>query len=690
MINLDRKLPWSMLVAAAALSACGGRGASTAPADASDTSMATDHDAGSDRVTPSPDAGSDGVVILQVPPMPITSVSPGQSPSVTLSPPQPSGNPCGWLGVESATAAAFTPDGALLVTGAADGLRVYDAHSGAPVRAMSAGRGTVQPLSPSSDGSLVGAVTGSPSVYRIADGSTVFAAPPEMYGMGPAALSPDGTHIAFQGSTLASTGNVDIWSVASGQRTSTLVVSPTGTQVGGVTYSPGGDLLAVSLVGGHLQLWSVVSGQKLVEITVQISGSTANYVGPLSFSPDGAFLGLSSDAGGMIYHVPALTPLTQASVGGSPAFSADSKQFAATSVVNGIDIALLKDATAPIVVEHIAPALVTTLLAFSRADDHVALAGPHALAVQSLGTSQIIWSADGDPGVSAVAPDARGFYGINQAGELRSWSARGQIQSVSPTPFGPRVPISYTVSSFDISRDGHRLAALGSSAVETLSFDQLSASTPLVVATESSVSEQIHFAPDGARVMTVDANGATEWGALDARRLRFFSKDPATTELKDARYSPDGALMVLGGPVMDVWRRSDGTLLRRLQSTAPLASLDSLAFSPSGALLATCDYGGTLSLWDTSSWTMPVSTRPYTERCSVIFTADGKGVLTWSETDGAVRLWRATDLSPVAAMPNFWLSAFVGVTTANGGQQVAGVAMFGEDSTFLYCLPAVP
>jgi WD40 repeat protein len=169
-----------------------------------------------------------------------------------------------------------------------------------------------------------------------------------------------------------------------------------------------------------------------------------------------------------------------------------------------------------------------------------------------------------------------------------------------------------------------------------------------------------------------------------------FSKDPATTQLQEARYSPDGALVVVGGPVMDVWRRSDGTLLHRLQSTAPLASLDSLAFSPSSALLATCDYGGTLSLWDTSSWTMPRSIRPYTQRCSVMFTADGKGVMTWAETDTAVRLWRVADLSPVASMPDFQLSTFVGVATAPTGQQVVGVSMFDEDSTFLYCLPAVP
>lgn len=124
-------------------------------------------------------AGSDAVTTLQVPPStPITMVSAGQSPSLTLTPPQPSGNPCGWLGVESATTAAFTPDGALLVTGAADGLRVHDARSGAPVRAMSPGRGTLQPLSLSSDGTLVGGVTVVPAVYRVADGATVLSAPP--------------------------------------------------------------------------------------------------------------------------------------------------------------------------------------------------------------------------------------------------------------------------------------------------------------------------------------------------------------------------------------------------------------------------------------------------------------------------------------------------------------------------------
>jgi hypothetical protein len=203
MTTLAEKSHWLVFAIATLLSACGGGGAAT-PADASATSDApTGHDTGDDRFTQSPDAGrdagGDAVTTLQVPPStPITIVSAGQSPSITLTPPQPSGNPCGWLGVESATTAAFTPDGALLVTGAPDGLRVYDARSGAPVRAMSAGRGTLQPLSLSSDGTLVGGVTVVPAVYRVADGATVFSAPPEMYGQGPAALSPDGTRWPFK------------------------------------------------------------------------------------------------------------------------------------------------------------------------------------------------------------------------------------------------------------------------------------------------------------------------------------------------------------------------------------------------------------------------------------------------------------------------------------------------------------
>jgi WD40 repeat protein len=292
-----------------------------------------------------------------------------------------------------------------------------------------------------------------------------------------------------------------------------------------------------------------------------------------------------------------------------------------------------------------------------------------------------------------MAPDAHGFHGINATGDLRSWNARGQPQALAATPFTSMVFV-HRVAAFDISPDGHRLAAVAPFVLETLSLDGLSATSPLVTATESGVPDQIHFAPDGASVMTIDTGAVIEWGALDARRRRTFSKDPMAIDVREARYSPDGALLVVGGPVLDVWRRSDGTLVRRLQAETQTGALEAVAFSPSGATLATCDTGGTLSLWDTATWTVPLSSRPYalpgTVRCRVAFTPDGKGVVTWSDGDMAVRLWSAADLSPITGMPAYGLSTFVGVASDSGGQQIVGVAMGDARTTFLYCLPPVP
>jgi WD40 repeat protein len=684
------------VVTALLLVACRGGSAHNPAADGGPIVESTVDGGGNDRATGSDapaghDANLDSTPpVLQVPPgTPVTMVAPGQMRPITLAPPTPAGNPCGWLGVESASSAVFTPDGKLLVT-AADALRVYDARTGALVRAFSPGRGTAAPLTMSSDGSLVAAVTGYPTVYRIADGATMFAAPPEP-NAGPVALSPDGTVVSFGVSGASNTATIETWSIATGQRTRTLTISSTSFMIEGLAYAPRGDLLAVGLPDGHLQLWSVATGLKTADVLIQVAGTTAIHVGSLSFSPDGAYIGAVTDAGSTVLRVPSLAPLPEAVYKGTPVFSPDSTRFAVQSFDgSGIDIHSLAQTPAP-VIEHLAPSRATALLAFSPADDHVALGGTNALAVQALGTSQLVWSADGDQGVPAFAPDASGFYGINHAGELRSWDALGRLRSVTPTPFAPRAPpaITHSVASFDISRDRHRLAALASFNVETVSLDELSASTPLVDASESGVPYQIQFAPDGAVVLTFDDVAVTEWGALDARRRRVFERDPMAIQIFDARVSPDGALLTVGGPVLDLWRRSDGTVLHRLVSSMATGSMDSLAFSPSGTTLATCDSGGTLSLWDTASWTIRVASRPFSDRCRVAVTADGQGVVTWSEIDEAVRLWSAADLSPVAAMPAYGLSRFVGVAATSDGQQVAGVEMNDNRNTFLYCLPPV-
>ena len=689
--SLNRRAVWVLAAASALLAACGGGSAHNSPTDGGLDAGAMGMDTRSDAPArpDALDAGGDGAPpVLQVPPStPITMVTPGQMRAVTLAAPTPAGNPCGWLGVESTFSAAFTPDGKFLVT-AADALRVYDAQTGAPVRAFSPGRGAAA-LSMSSDGALIAALTATPTVYRVADGAAVFTASPEA-NAGPVALSPDGTVVSFGVSSASNMATIETWNIATGQRTQTLPVSSTNLLIEGIAYGPRGDMLAVGLPDGHLQLWSVATGQKTADVLVQIAGSTALHIGSLSFSPDGAWIGVQSEVGSTVVSVPSLTPLPESLYKGAPVFSPDSTRFAVQSYDGtGIDIRSLAQTSAP-VIEHIAPSRATALLAFSRADDHVVLAGPNALAVQALGSSQVVWSVDGSQGVPAFAPDASGFYGINAAGELRSWDARGHLLRVTPTPFAPSLPAAiHVVANFDVSRDGHRLAALAPFDVETVSLDQLSASTPLVVASESGVPDQIQFSPDGAVVLTRDDNAVTEWGALDARRRRVFERDPSAIQIFDARVSPDGALLAVGGPFLDVWQRSDGTVLHRLGSSMATGSMDSLAFSPSGAALATCDSGGTLSVWNTSSWTISVATRPYSERCWVAFTADGKGIVTWSETDAAVRSWSATDLSPIAASPAYGLSRFIGVAAAANGQQVAGVAMNDERTAFLYCLPPV-
>jgi len=97
------------------------------------------------------------------------------------------------------------------------------------------------------------------------------------------------------------------------------------------------------------------------------------------------------------------------------------------------------------------------------------------------------------------------------------------------------------------------------------------------------------FSPDGETVATSNRNGIVWlWRVADGELLAEF-EPPDTAWSAGLAFSPDGEIVAAGhkdGTVY-LWRASDGQLLHTLPAQTDRCTVNDLAFSPDGALLAT-------------------------------------------------------------------------------------------------------
>jgi hypothetical protein len=151
----------------------------------------------------------------------------------------------------------------------------------------------------------------------------------------------------------------------------------------------------------------------------------------------------------------------------------------------------------------------------------------------------------------------------------------------------------------------------------------------------------VAFSPDATLLVTTsrDPTHMRLWRVSDGTRLRslYSSAD-------EVAFSPDGVLLAV--PVfsgldeyhVQLWQVSDGTILRTLKGAKN--SVEVMAFSPDGTLLAGGDWHGEVYLWRVSDGVLLDTMRPHTDKVvDMAFSPDGTLLASASE-DGTVELSR--------------------------------------------------
>ena len=153
--------------------------------------------------------------------------------------------------------------------------------------------------------------------------------------------------------------------------------------------------------------------------------------------------------------------------------------------------------------------------------------------------------------------------------------------------------------------------------------------------------DSVSFSPNGALLASAGGNTIQLWRVSDGTLLRTL--EGHTQDVHTVSFSPDGALLASGSrdSTIRLWRVSDGTLLRVLEGHTGL--VNTVSFSPDGALLASGSWDSTIRLWRVSDGTLlRVLWRHTYQVRSLSFSPDG-ALLVSGSRDSTIRLWRVSD-----------------------------------------------
>ncbi|KAH7317534.1 hypothetical protein B0J17DRAFT_724376 [Rhizoctonia solani] len=237
--------------------------------------------------------------------------------------------------------------------------------------------------------------------------------------------------------------------------------------------------------------------------------------------------------------------------------------------------------------------------------------------------------------------------------QIRSvdWSEDG-IVDVIPVPF--KGEINY-IKSLDISPNGTRIVACFYMASTTFLLDTSTGKLVAVIEDPGYLVNRVAMAPDGTTFASV-ASGVHLWSVHDGTPAAHPYTGHTPYNIVCVAFTPDSIRLVSCSRDIQVWNRSDGSLVSKFAFDLGVSSL---AVSPDGTQVASGSNDRTFRIWNIDDGTLlagPFYASSNTKISAVTsitmlkFMPDGTRV-TSRACDGTVAVWRVLRDSLAKARP---------------------------------------
>jgi len=426
-------------------------------------------------------------------------------------------------------------------------------------------------------------------------------------------FSPDGRLLAVGGQR----GIVELWDI-SARRELRQLTTPSGAALQQVGFSPDGKVLAASgREDNHVTLFDVASGRPIgAPIAPHVPGTSA---GSFAFSRDSKLILLQTDTGLRFWTVangrPAPTPFAAGDGPTGPhTFSRDGRELAGVDRSGSVSIWSTRTG--------------------ARLGEAISAGGENVTSVD-------------------LSPDARLIAAGTESGRVLVWDARTGM------PYGaPLVADAASVWDIEFSPDGHLLASVHGRSIALWDMTgEQAIGHPLGAIGD--LATDVAFRPDGKQIAIgrYDASIAI----VDTTTRKELGRIAVGSIVYSVRYSPDGRL-IAAGSIDGKVRLWDADT--RAPAGAPLdtgsAFVWQIAFSPDGSLLAAAvdpngprniyepDRQGEAQLWNVATRRRvgnPMVPGKHSI-LSVAFSPSGK-VLATGSFEERTELWNVGDQTPL-------------------------------------------